>query len=423
MSSSAQIVQLSEDDIWLASASFVGTVLSKAGESAAAESFLNSISEAYASENLSQVLDLFISKLDTVYANTDSDQDLEGFTNTCSHLPVRCEDAHAAAQALAAALSADPTNKPERRLQGLINLYNTVLEPATKLAILLSIMAFAKASSLADIMLNVVKTNIDSWVSTLKLDSAEQRTLYVACADSLQSCTRKPRTAARESYRLRSKAIKTYKGGDIDAAGLDVACTVVKEYLVSTDLFQFDAADIPAVQALGTGSAEQKALLALLKLFLSGTVKEFRGFMGGADGKAVLAALPRCPEEHLLSKMTLMALVGLVNRRSSVSFKEIADTLDMTSYSDVEDLIVQAIGKKLIEAKIDQLAEEVVISKCSSRTFERVEWEGLAADLEQWQGAIRDVLNLGTDPKGALFHGLESLNGSRAAADKGIQAS
>jgi hypothetical protein len=111
-----------------------------------------------------------------------------------------------------------------------------------------------------------------------------------------------------------------------------------------------------------------------------------------------------------------------------VSFKEIADTLDLKSNSDVEDLIVRAIGKKLIEAKIDQLAEEVVISKCSSRTFERSEWEGLAADLKQWQGAIRDVLALGTDTKGALFQGLETLGslgidgGEGREGREGIQA-
>jgi translation initiation factor 3 subunit M len=409
---SSSLVQISEEDPWIASASFVGAVLVKSGETeSAAESFASSISEAYASENLSQVLDLFISKLQTVYLNTDSDQDLEGFTNVCTHLPPRCENSTQAASQLADALSADPANKPERRLQGLINLYNTVLEPASKLQILLSIMAFSKASSLADIMLNVVKSSIDSWIETLGLSSADQRTLYVACAESLESCTRKPKTAARESYRLRIKALKTYSSSDIDTNGLEVAATVVKEYIVSPDLFQFDAADIPAIKALDTSNSEHKALYAMLKLLLGGTVKEFRAFMAG-DGKAVVTAVgSRTTEEALLSKMMLMALVGLFNRRASVSFKEIADTLDLATNSDVENLIVKAIGKKLIEAKIDQLAEEVVISKCSSRTFERAEWEGLAADLKHWRQSINDVLALGTDTKAALFTGLEKLEG------------
>lgn len=410
--SSSLLIQTSEEDPWIASAHYVGSLLEKSGEtSSAAEAYVNSISEAYASENLSQVLDLFISKLQVVYANTGSDQDLEGFTNVCTHLPPRCENSTQAASQLAAALSADPTNRPERRLQGLINLYNTVLEPASKLHVLLAIMEFAKASSLADIMLNVVKGNIDSWITTLGLSSADQRTLLVACADSLESCTRKPKTAARESYRLRIRALKTYTAADLDASGVEVAAKVVKEYIVSQDLFQFDVAEIPAVKALES-SADHKVLYAMLKLLLDGTVKEFRAFMA-SDGKKVVDTIG-VTEDLLLSKMMLMALVGLVNRRSSVCFKEIAENLDLSSNSDVENLIVKAIGKKLMEAKIDQLAEEVVISKCSSRKFERAEWEGLSADLKQWRQAISDVLELGTDTKSALFSGLEKLEGFSA---------
>lgn len=192
--SSSLLIQTSEEDPWVASAQYVGSILEKSGESSsAAEAYANSIREAYASENLSQVLDLFVSKLQIVYTNTENDQDLEGFTNVCTHLPPRCENSTQAASQLAAALSADPTNRPERRLQGLINLYNTVLESSSKLHVLLAIMAFAKASSLADILLNVVKGSIDSWISTLELSKVDQRTLFVACADSLESCTRKPK--------------------------------------------------------------------------------------------------------------------------------------------------------------------------------------------------------------------------------------
>jgi translation initiation factor 3 subunit M len=406
--SSSLLIQTSEEDPWVASAQYVGSILEKSGESSsAAEAYANSIREAYASENLSQVLDLFVSKLQIVYTNTENDQDLEGFTNVCTHLPPRCENSTQAASQLAAALSADPTNRPERRLQGLINLYNTVLESSSKLHVLLAIMAFAKASSLADILLNVVKGSIDSWISTLELSKVDQRTLFVACADSLESCTRKPKTAARESYRLRIRALKTYSAADLDAHGLQVAAKVVREYIVSPDLFQFDVADIPAVKALDS-SSEYKDVYAVLKLFLDGTVKEFRSFMAD-KGKAVAAMLDSS-EDALLSKMMLMALVGLVNRRASVSFKEIGEALDLSNNSDVENLIVRAIGKKLLEAKIDQLAEVVVISKCSSRKFERGEWEGLSADLKQWRQSIEDVLTLGTDTKTALFTGLEKLD-------------
>lgn len=310
-----------------------------------------------------------------------------------------------AAERLAGALSSDPQTKPERRLQGLINLYNTVLEPSAKLYILLKSLDFAKQSGLADIMLGVVKANIDSWVPVLSLSHTDARALYLACADSLASCTRKPRTAAKEAYRLRIKALRTYTVDDSEQ-GVDVAAHVVSEYIASADLFHFDLINAPVIKRLES-SKEYADMHTMLQLLLSGTVKDFRGFVSTPAGKAVVTSC-NTTEDALTSKMLLLALVGLFNRRASVSFKEISENLDV-AVKDVENLIVQAIGKKLIEAKIDQLEETVLISKCSSRQFEQLEWQNLQKDLKEWREAISDVLSLGVDTNTTLLQGFAKL--------------
>jgi len=310
-----------------------------------------------------------------------------------------------AAERLAGALSSDPQTKPERRLQGLINLYNTVLEPSAKLHILMTSLDFAKQSGLADIMLGVVKANIDSWVPVLSLTNTDARALYLACADSLASCTRKPKTAAREAYRLRIKALKTYSVDD-SKQGLEVAARVVSEFIASADLFHFDLINAPVITCLES-SKQYADVYKMVHLLLSGTVKEFRGFVSTPAGKAVMTSC-NTTEDALTSKMLLLALIGLFNRRASVSFKEISENLDVP-IKDVENLIVQAIGKKLIEAKIDQLEETVLISKCSSRQFENVEWQNLQKDLKEWRQAIAGVLSLGVDTNTTLLQGFAKL--------------
>jgi translation initiation factor 3 subunit M len=331
--------------------------------------------------------------------------DLEGFTNILCHIVPRIEPPASAeaAERLAGALSSDPETKPERRLQGLINLYNTVLESAAKFQILLKTLEFAKASGLADIMLGVVKANIESWISVLSLSPTQARTLYLTCADSLKSCTRKPKSAAKEAYRLRLKALKTYTKED-SQDGVDVAAQVVSEYISSGDLFQFDLLDTPVVQNLKSSSHSK--LYALLHLLLDGSVKEFRDFLS-KDGASLIADVGTT-EEALTSKMLLLALVGLMHGKSQVSFQDIASTLDIPN-AEVENIIVKAIGKKLIEAKIDQLQEIVLISKCASRKFEQQEWKSLQHDLKSWREAINKVLALGTDPQTALTNGFAQL--------------
>lgn len=58
------------------------------------------------------------------------------------------------------------------------------------------------------------QANADSWPRDLRLPAARERELYVACAAVLQACTRKPKTAAKEAYRLLLKCLSTYEVRD-----------------------------------------------------------------------------------------------------------------------------------------------------------------------------------------------------------------
>lgn len=333
--------------------------------------------------------------------------DLEGITNILCHLVPRIEppESHDAVHRVSKALSSDPETRPERRLQGLINLYNTVLDPQAKYQALMTTIEFSKSSGLADIMLGVIKTNIDSWITVLSLSQESARALYLNCADSLTSCTRKPKSAAKEAYKLRMKALKTYTREN-SSEGADVAAQVVSEYMASSDLLTFDLLDAPAVQSLKESSTH-KNLYTMLNILLHGSVKEFRDFVSTPDGAAVISTVGTT-EEDLTNKMLLLALAGLVHGRTSVPCKEISEALDIPA-SDVEDLIVRAIGKRVMEAKIDQLQEIILISRCTSRTFEDSDWKGLQRDLKQWRTSIADVLALGSDTKSVLTQGLSQL--------------
>jgi len=406
------LVQISEEDPWVAAAGYVGTILEQLEERSEAakgdsEKFVQDVEIAYGKEDLSQVLDLFLSKLDIVFKNADNEQDLEGITNIICHLVPRIEppESDDAVARVSKALSSDPETRPERRLQGLINLYNTVLDSPAKYQALMKTIEFSKASGLADIMLGVIKTKIDSWITVLSLSDDDARALYLNCADSLTSCTRKPKSAAKEAYKLRMKALRTYTQ-DTSSEGTDVAAQVVSEYIASSDLLTFDLLDTPAVQSLKT-SSKYKNLYTMLNVLLHGSVKEFRDFVSTPDGSSVITSVGTT-EQDLTNKILLLALAGFVHGRTSVPCKEISEALDIPA-SDVEDLIVRAIGKRVMEAKIDQLQETILISRCSSRTFENNDWQNLQKDLKQWRKSIADVLALGSDTKSVLTQGLGQL--------------
>lgn len=335
--------------------------------------------------------------------------DLEGSINIICHLVGRISppDAATAAKKLSFALASQTTIRPDRRLQALVNLYNVVSDSPSKIAVLLEILAYSKASGLADIILGIIRANADSWAESLQLDKAQERQVYAACADALSSCTRKPKTAAKETYRLLSKHLETFRGTDAATAATatPIARRMVIDFIKSPDMFYFDLADSPAVAALAS-DAETASLHQLLTIYLSGSVAEFKQF--AAKNVQLFEETLEISLGDAETKMKLLALMGLANRVSEIAFADIASSLDI-DISEVEGIVVQSIGKKLLDGRIDQLKRAVTVNKCLPRTFGMEQWRQLQGQLRGWKESIAHVQQLGTDEKDVLPRGIAEL--------------
>ena len=90
--------------------------------------------------------------------------------------------------------------------------------------------------------------------------------------------------------------------------------------------------------------------------------------------------------EDAQDKMRCMALLVVCSKAHGepISFETIQTALDI-SESEVQPWIVRAIGAKLLEGKIDQVAGSVSVTKCHHRTFTEKEWTGLAGQLTALQ--------------------------------------
>jgi translation initiation factor 3 subunit M len=338
---------------------------------------------------------------------------LEGSVNIICHIVPRIPPPGtvSAAAALASGLAVPTASKPEHRLQALVNLYNVVYEPQSKLAVLVQTLAFSKACGLADVMLGVVRTHADTWARDLGLSPEDERALYVACADALRACTRKPKTAAKEAYRLLTKHLTTFEGSSLPeaASAASVASEVVAEFLRSPEMFTFDLGDSPAVVALAQ-NAQHAPLHRLLTVYLSGTVADFR---------EVAAAHPQLFDtlgvtaEAALNKMQLLALMGLAHGTDELGFGAIATALDV-AIEDVENIVVQAVGRRLLEARIDQLRSTVTVLRCSPRTFGAAQWRELQAQLRSWNETVSHVVEMGCDDQKVLQQGISELRVSVA---------
>ena len=76
--------------------------------------------------------------------------------------------------------------------------------------------------------------------------------------------------------------------------------------------------------------------------------------------------------------------------------------------AEVESWVVCAIGKKLLEARIDQLRHSVTVTRAAHRCFGTEQWQELRAQLSAWAenvAGVRQLVATQAQP-GALPQGL-----------------
>lgn len=93
-----------------------------------------------------------------------------------------------------------------------------------------------------------------------------------------------------------------------------------------------------------------------------------------------------------VAKMRLMSLaaLGAESQTGSVSYAQVQEALQVGP-EEVESWVVQAIGANLVEAKMDQLRQTVVITRSLHRVFSRQQWTELATKLGAWRDALASV--------------------------------
>ncbi|KAI3781227.1 hypothetical protein L2E82_11236 [Cichorium intybus] len=96
--------------------------------------------------------------------------------------------------------------------------------------------------------------------------------------------------------------------------------------------------------------------------------------------------------EDCMTKMRLMTIVDLASNESGIiSYLSIKNTLQIED-DDVEPWVVKAITAKLIDCKIDQMNQVIIVSQYSERVFGVSQWEALRTKLTSWRGNIANVI-------------------------------
>ncbi|KAL5741426.1 hypothetical protein ACOSP7_028158 [Xanthoceras sorbifolium] len=386
------VVPTSEEDPALAVVRFTSELAwADAGPEAAEEQVNRLCLEAQESMVMGRWLDLvnlMLTSADLMFSKV-SDKDLECIFTVICNLVSKLEspdEAHEMAKLIAGKVTQQPNEKPALRLKILFNLYNLLDNPYSRFFVYMKALNLALNGKVNEHIIPSFK-KIDSFLKEWNIDIKDKRELFLGIANVLKE----NKSSSKDSFKFLTKYLATFSGEDEYTMGeaKEEAVRTIIEFVKAPDMFQCDLLEMPAVGQLEK-DAQYALVYQLLKIFLTQRLDAYIEFQAA---NSTLLKSYGLVHEDCISKMRLMSLVDLgSNESGQIPYALIRDTLQISD-DEVETWVVKAITAKLIDGKMDQMNEVVIVSRCTERVFGQQQWQTLRTKLATWRGNIANVIN------------------------------
>ena len=250
-----------------------------------------------------------------------------------------------------------------RQLTLLSVLYNMESDSAQKLAFLTKMYALAEPSMLGpDSTLGAWCEQLPSLLDSWKIPLADRRSLYRTIAEKT------------DSQRVRLWWVTT---GDPDAAVPAVLGALRDPFAHFQDQRSL-LATVPSLQQ------SDPALYKLLQVVQQGTL---------ADLDALPKPLPHGLDEAQCRRhVGILHLCALAAEQPELPYAAIQKALSLKSVQEVESWVIAAVGSGLLEAKMDQLHQTVLVERCAYRQLDLKQWKALQTRLASWKQHVGRVL-------------------------------
>jgi translation initiation factor 3 subunit M len=240
--------------------------------------------------------------------------------------------------------------------------------------------------------------DLENWKKNWRHLSAEdERRLYLLVSETLAGSGK-----VAEAQLFLIKYLATFRETD---PGLDTPVTValavkgvigaVREPLNALRSAS-DLLSLPAVKRLASDPAH-KAVHELLEIFCFGKLADLTEYEDRNPGVLEANGVGR---EKALRDMRLLSLSLLAAEYEEIPYEAISATLQVP-HEDVESWIVEAITARLLEAKMDQEQEVVMVTRASHRHFSPQNWLRLQEKLHIWRQNVSSLLVSLREKKGA----------------------
>ncbi|KAJ1917929.1 hypothetical protein H4219_002922 [Mycoemilia scoparia] len=243
----------------------------------------------------------------------------------------------------------------------------------------------AKVQSLSSIVpyINRLPAFFNDW----GLDKSEKKAILELIEIKLQEAD-----LVNEAYQVQIIYLMEASGDDSDSAVKNKAVKVIATWANTAGLYDFDAlTSLAPIQALASQGPGYANVYEFFQYLLSGSYSDW---VSSASSKhaATLEQL-KVDKETIDSKIRLLTIasLGAKNIGQSIPYSHVAEEISI-GQDEVESYIIDAIQAGLIQARMDQLNESVIVTRSTFRVFGKDQWQLLNQTLKDWRRSLSDLL-------------------------------
>ncbi|KAJ1802781.1 hypothetical protein LPJ56_007115, partial [Coemansia sp. RSA 2599] len=160
------------------------------------------------------------------------------------------------------------------------------------------------------------------------------------------------------------------------------ALSVIQQALDDEDIYHFGRLlESPIIGEL-IESEEYSGHGRLLEIFSFGTLGDYRQSQ---------AQLPQLGQRQL-EKLKLLTLVSLAVGSKVIPYDRLIKELEFNNEQQVEDLVIDAIYKKLLSAKLDQQRQLIEVDYVIGRDVRKGDLQNIHSMLSEWATVCEEVV-------------------------------
>jgi len=281
-------------------------------------------------------------------------------------------------------LTKEKRSKKVERLSTLSHMFNLFPDPNLRHMIFVAILEYSLETEQTAAVEGQFDT-IDARLKELNLNNPQKRKIF----ELILKHTREWRSSF--AYDFWVKLFSTYDPEETvleetkNEAQSAIISLIRDSEMIRTDLLF----ETHVVKSLKNNYHFEK-VYRLLEIFTEFGFKEFKTF--SIENSEFL-------EKHglnhsdLVSKIRMLTLLSLASTKDEFTYKEVASLLDINE-SEVEHLIVEAVISDVLDARIDQLQQRIVVRRAESRVLRENEWERLDTKLDKWKENMTNLLKV-----------------------------